>query len=73
MSNKLAVYKFWLGFSEKIILLLLATVIIPLVVGRISIPVVVIFVWSFVCILLVLFAAVLSVRVWKLRNNGGEG
>ena len=72
MSNKLEVYKFWLGFCEKVVLLLLATIIVPLLVGRISIPVIVVFVWSFVCILLILFAAALSVRVWKLKNNRGD-
>ena len=72
MSNKLEVYKFWLGFCEKVVLLLLATIIVPLLVGRISIPVIVVFVWSFVCILLILFAVALSVRVWKLKNNRGD-
>ena len=72
MSNKLEVYKFWLGFCEKVVLLLLATIIVPLLVGRISIPVILVFVWSFVCILLILFAAALSVRAWKLKNNRGD-
>ena len=72
MSNKLEVYKFWLGFCEKVVLLLLATIIVPLLVGRISIPVVLVLVWSFVCILLILLAVALSVRVWKLKNNRGD-
>jgi len=72
MSNKLEVYKFWLGFCEKVVLLLLATIIVPLLVGRISIPVVLVFVWSFVCMLLILLAVALSVRVWKLKNNRGD-
>ena len=72
MSNRLEVYKFWLGFCEKVVLLLLATIIVPLLVGRISIPVVLVLVWSFVCIFLILLAVALSVRVWKLKNNRGD-
>jgi len=72
MSNRLEVYKFWLGFCEKVVLLFLATIIVPLLVGRISIPVVLVLVWSFVCIFLILLAVVLSVRVWKLKNNRGD-
>ena len=35
---KFELYKLWLGFIEKLILLILAAVIIPLVIGKVFIP-----------------------------------
>jgi len=42
---KFELYKLWLGFIEKLILLILAAVIIPLVIGKVFIPTIMGFIW----------------------------
>jgi len=62
---KLQVYKLWLAFLEKLILLVLAVVIIPLVIGKMFIPSIIGIIWAFLVIILVVVYIFIS---FKLRN-----
>jgi len=62
---KLEVYKLWLAFLEKLILLVLAVVIIPLVIGKMFIPSIIGIIWAFLVIILVVVYIFIS---FKLRN-----
>jgi len=62
------VYKLWLGFLEKLVLLLLAAVVIPLIAGTVTLPVFVVILWFIIGAVLVVFYAVLSVRAKRLAD-----
>lgn len=70
---RLELYKLWLGFLEKLVLLILAAVIIPLVMGKVLIPMAVGIVWFILVVILVLVYVVLSLRLRKLCQTLPEG
>lgn len=66
------VYKLWLGFLEKLILLLLAAVVIPLIAGTVTLPAVIVIVWFVIGVVLVAFYIILSVRAKRLADTLDE-
>jgi len=70
---KLEVYKLWLGFLEKLILLIIAVVIIPLVIGRVFIPSIIGVVWAFLVIILVIVYIFISFKLRNLWKTLSEG
>ena len=65
---RLELYKLWLGFLERVILLLLAAIVIPMVVGAVSLPASIVISWLFIGVALVLFYVILSVRAKRLAE-----
>ena len=67
--SRLEVYKLWLGFLEKLILLLLAAVVIPSIGGTATLPAVLVIVWFAIGVILVGFYVLLSVRAKRLADT----
>ena len=65
----LEVDKLWLGFLEKLILLLLAVVVIPSIGGAVILPAVIVIVWFVIGVTLVEFYILLSVRAKRLADT----
>ena len=63
---KFELYKLWLGFIEKLILLILVAVIIPLVIGKVFIPIIMGFIWFSMIIVLAASYVYLSLKLRKL-------
>ena len=61
-ENQKDVYKFWLGFFEKVAVLVFAVVIIPTVIGQLKYPPSLVVVWSGVILIF------LTVMIWLSRN-----
>lgn len=70
---KFELYKIWLGFIEKLILLILAVVIIPLVIGKVFMPLIIVIIWFVMIIVLAIFYISLSVRLRKLSEQQEKG
>jgi hypothetical protein len=66
--SRLEVYKLWLGFLEKLILLLLAVVVIPSIGGTVTLPAVIVIAWFVIGVILVGFYILLSVRAKRLAD-----
>ena len=66
---KFELYRLWLGFIEKLILLILAAVIIPLVIGRVFIPTIIGFIWFAMIIVLAISYIYLSLKLRKLCSQ----
>ena len=69
---KFELYKLWLGFIEKLILLILAAIIIPLVMGKVLIPTVIGFIWFAMIVVLAIFYVYLSQKLRQLCDQQGE-
>ena len=67
--HRLKLYRLWLGFLEKLILLLLAAIVIPMVVGAVTLPTTIVVLWLFIGVALVLFYVILSVRAKRLAET----
>lgn len=73
-TSRREAYKFWLGFCEKIVLLMLATIIIPWSIGQSEISREIRLWWVLFCAGLVAGIIVVSIKLYKLSLNskGGE-
>lgn len=69
---RLDIYKLWLGFLEKLILLLLAAIGIPSIAGTVTLPIVIVIIWAVIGIILVAFYVVLSVKAKRLADTLDE-
>jgi len=69
---KFELYKLWLGFIEKLILLILAAVIIPLVIGKVFIPTVIGFIWFGMIVVFTISYVYLSLKLRKLCEQQAE-
>jgi len=67
LENKPEVYKFWLGFFEKLFLVFVVSIIIPFVVGQLEVPFIVFFSWTFLGLILLVLIAFLSWKFWSLK------
>lgn len=75
-ENQKEVYKFWLGFFEKITVLIFAVVIVPSVIGQFKYPLTLIIGWSGVVMVLFIIMLLLSFSIWhlpKIRENHPKG
>jgi len=68
-ENRKEVYKFWLGFVEKIAVLISAVIIIPRVVGQLNYSFALVLIWLFVFFLLCSVMMFLSLRIWYLPKD----
>jgi len=68
-DNQKDVYKFWLGFFEKVTLILVTVVILPRIVGQIKYPPLVLVIA--IAIILIFCAAMLILgrRIWYLPKE----
>jgi hypothetical protein len=73
-ESRREIYKFWLGFLEKVILLVLATIVIPASIARTEIPFTIRIAWLSLGVVLFIVSLVLSVKLSKLSitSEGGE-
>ena len=62
------VYKLWLGFLEKLILVLLAAVVIPLIAGTVTLSAIAVILWFIIGVVLAAFYTILSVRAKRLAE-----
>jgi hypothetical protein len=69
---RLDVYKLWLGFLEKLVLLLLAAIGIPSIAGTVTLPTVIVIAWAAIGIILVALYIVLSVKAKRLADTLDE-
>jgi hypothetical protein len=69
---RLDVYKLWLGFLEKLILLLLAAIGIPSIAGTVTLATVIVIAWAVIGVILVAFYVVLSVKAKRLADTLDE-
>ena len=60
LESKQEVYKFWLGFFEKLFLVFVVSIIIPFVVGQLEVPFIVFFSWALLGLILLILIAFLS-------------
>lgn len=67
-ENQKEVYKFWLGFFEKITVLIFAAVIVPSVIGQFKYPLTLIIGWSGVVLILLVAMLLLSNEIWHLSK-----
>ena len=65
---RLDVYKLWLGFLEKLVLLLLAAIGIPSIAGTVTLPIVIVIAWAVIGVILMAFYVVLSVKTKRLAD-----
>lgn len=75
-ENQKEVYKFWLGFFEKITVLIVAAVIVPSIVGQLSFPFTLAIGWTGVVLVLLVIMSLLSYSIWhlpKTRENHPKG
>ncbi|RMD90099.1 MAG: hypothetical protein D6813_09600, partial [Calditrichaeota bacterium] len=61
-ENKKDVYKFWLGFFEKLILLLLATIFMPLIIGQFELPAKIVVLISIACLFFLFAIIYISIK-----------
>ncbi len=66
LENKREVYKFWLGFLEKVFLLAFASLFIPMFSGKLDLSTKAIILWLVICFLLFVAMFDISLRLWKL-------
>ena len=69
---RLEVYKLWLGFLEKLVLLLLAAIGIPSIAGTVTLSTVIVIAWAVIGVILVAFYVVLSVKAKRLADTLDE-
>ena len=69
---RLDVYKLWLGFLEKLILLLLAAIGITSIAGTVTLSTVIVIAWAVIGVILVAFYVVLSVKAKRLADTLDE-
>ncbi len=67
--HRLDVYKLWLGFLEKLVLLLLAAIGIPSVAGTVTLPSLIVIVWAVIGIVLVALYVALSLKAQRLADT----
>jgi uncharacterized membrane protein (DUF485 family) len=70
--HRLDVYKVWLGFLEKLVLLLLAAIGIPSLAGTVTLPILIVIAWAVIGIILVAFYVTLSVKAKRLADTLDE-
>ncbi len=68
-ENQKEVYKFWLGFLEKVTIVLVTVVIIPRVIGQLKYSAALLILISIVILLLLGTKTFLSRRLWYLSKN----
>jgi multisubunit Na+/H+ antiporter MnhC subunit len=66
--HRLDVYKVWLGFLEKLVLLLLAAIGIPSIAGTATLPTLIVLTWAVIGIILTAFYVILSVKAKRLAD-----
>jgi multisubunit Na+/H+ antiporter MnhC subunit len=66
--HRLDVYKVWLGFLEKLVLLLLAAIGIPSIAGTVTLPTLIVLTWAVIGIILTAFYVILSVKAKRLAD-----
>jgi hypothetical protein len=52
VENKREVYKFWLGFIEKTILVILVSILVPYFIGQLKLPFAATMVWVLISLVL---------------------
>jgi hypothetical protein len=70
--HRLDVYKVWLGFLEKLVLLLLAAIGIPSLAGTVTLPTMIVIAWAVIAVILVAFYMALSVKAKPLADTLDE-
>jgi hypothetical protein len=71
-ENRKEVYKFWLGFSEKVTLVVLTVVIIPRVIGQLKYSVALL-IWAFLLVLILIsMMTLISLRLWYLKKGDNQ-
>ena len=68
-ENRKDAYKFWLGFFEKITVLVFAVVIMPTFIGQLKYSPALVSVWTGVILLLIAAMIYLSRRLWYLPKD----
>jgi hypothetical protein len=68
-ENQKEVYKFWLGFFEKVAVLIFAVAIIPTVIGQLKYPPFLVVVWSGVIFIFLIVMIWLSRNLWYLPKG----
>ena len=66
---RLEVYKLWLGFLEKMFLLLLAVVLVPSVIGTIKLSTLTVVIWSIIGMIIFVAYASLSIKAKRLADT----
>ena len=61
--HRLDVYKIWLGFLEKLVLLLLAAIGIPSLAGTVTLPTLIVIAWALIGVILVAFYVIRALRL----------
>ncbi len=72
-ENRKEVFKFWLGFFEKIAVLISAVAIIPRVLGQLDYPKLFVLIWTFIICFLLSMMIFLSYRLWYLPQQNVKG
>ncbi len=67
LENKRDFYKFWLGFVEKIIIVLLVSILVPLFIGQVEISFLATFIWGVIFFVLIIATVIVSLKLWKLK------
>jgi hypothetical protein len=68
-ENRKEVYKFWLGFCEKFVVLLFAAVIIPHLLGQLKYSSVLLIIWIAFILVLFMTMTYISRRLWFLSKD----
>lgn len=71
-ENRKEVYKFWLGFIEKLFLVLGTVVIIPRIFGQLKYPVLSLVWVSAVIFVLLAIMSIISHRLWYLEKESKQ-
>lgn len=71
-ENRKEVYKFWLGFVEKIAVLVSAVIIIPRMIGQLNYSFALVIIWMIVFFVLCSVMMFLSLRIWYLPKEGKQ-
>jgi len=68
-TSRREAYKFWLGFFEKLFLLLFATIVIPFSIGQSNVPIAIAIVWVLLCAGLFIGILALGAKLSKLSTT----
>ncbi|MGH7455623.1 MAG: hypothetical protein ACRENG_29985 [bacterium] len=68
-ENRKEVYKFWLGFFEKITVLVFAVVILPTFIGQLQYYPALVVVWTSLIVVLIAAMIFLSRKLWYLPKD----
>jgi len=70
MKTHLDVYKFWLGFCEKLIILFIGAIMIPIFLGQLKLSLLIAFFAISALLGLGVALAVLTRDLWQLESEG---